>query len=284
MVMLANPAHMTNWVLASALAPPPPVDYLEWATRNIVFSKRESEFPGPYNADLFPFFNEILIALGPDDPCRVVTFVKSAQLGGTVLANIFTLGSMDMDPGDFLYVHPTDDNGRRWSKMKLKPMLRNTACLADQFPEKARDSSDSVMYKERADAQGSILISGANSPASLSMITVPKQVQDDLAKYETNSAGDPEKQADSRSRGIEFAKVFKNSTPLVMPGCRVTTNYEKGSQEKYHVPCPHCGCCQTLEWENFLANIDEEEPEQSCFTCVECDERIEEHHRSEMVR
>ena len=29
----------------------------------------------------------ILLALSPDDPCRIVSLAKSAQLGGTVLAN-----------------------------------------------------------------------------------------------------------------------------------------------------------------------------------------------------
>src|SRR4029077_20400566 len=48
-------------------------------------------------------------------------------------------------------------------------------------------------------------------------ITVDRQVQDDLAKWEMTPAGDPESQADNRSRAIEFAKIFKVSTPLVLP-------------------------------------------------------------------
>lgn len=272
-------------VVAAAVEPAPPVDYLAWAETNIVFSERESPFPGPYNRDLFPYFDEILRALSPEDPCRIVTVSKSAQLGGTVLANIFTGGSMDMAPGDFLYVHPTEENARRWSKMKLSPMLKGTSALRNIFPMKPRDGLDSVLYKERRDGRGAIQISGANSPASLSQVSMTRQVQDDLAKWEMNAAGDPESQADSRSQSREFAKILKVSTPMVMPGCRISANYESGSREKPYVPCPHCGHMQVLDWENMLANLDEDRPEKACFVCEgpECGGVIEEHHRKEML-
>ena len=286
-VETANAERLEAAALADVWAPPPPVDFLKWAEDNIVFSERESPFPGEYNRELFPYFDEILRAFSPDDPCRVVSFKKSAQLGGTVLANIFTGGSIDMDPGDFLYVHPTDGNAVRWSKMKLAPMLKGTTALKSIFPLKARDGGDSILYKERIDGRGAIQISGANSPASLSQVTMKRQVQDDLSKWEINSAGDPETQADSRSQAHEFAKIVKISTPLIMPGCRITRNFEDGSQEYPYVPCPHCGHMQVLTWANMLENLkDESRPEDACFVCegADCGGIIEEHHRAEMLR
>lgn len=132
-------------VLAEVLAPPPPVDYLNWAVQNIVFSDRESEFSGPYNQERFSYFDEILGALSPNDPCRIVTLSKSGQLGGTVLANVFCGGSMDMDPKDFMYVHPTEENARRWSKMKLTPMLKGTVVLSKIFPlNSSREGGEAV--------------------------------------------------------------------------------------------------------------------------------------------
>lgn len=282
--LLANAAALMLQAAAAVITPPAEIDYNSWAAHHIVFSKRESAFAGPYNADLFPFFSDILAALGPDDPCRIITLKKSAQIGGTVLANVFTLGTQAMDPCDFMYIHPTDDNAARWSKLKLKPMLRQTASVAALFPERSRDGGDSILFKERVDGRGSILISGANSPASLSQVTVSRQVQDDLSKWTTNEAGDPEQQADSRSRAHEFAKIFKISTPLVAPGCRISRSYEQGSQELYLVPCPHCDHAHALEWANMLANLDEDQPEAAHFTCPECGGIIEEHHRRNMVR
>ncbi|HLH95026.1 MAG TPA: terminase gpA endonuclease subunit [Xanthobacteraceae bacterium] len=280
-IMLANVERLATEAAAVALEPPPPIDYLAWAERNVVIT--EGSFPGPYNRKLFPYFDEILRALSPDDPCRYVTVQGSAQIGKTTLANIFTCGSITMAKGNFLYAHPTEDNARRWSKMKLAPLMRSTAVVRELFPQKSRDVADSVMYKERRDGLATLLISGANSPASLSQVTIQCQVQDDLAKWEMNAAGDPEVQADNRSRAIEFAKIAKISTPLVMPGCRITRNFEAGSQEMPYVPCPHCGEMQVLEWDNMLASLDPAKPEDAHFTCVACGATIEEHHRPQML-
>lgn len=278
-IEIANAERLVMEAMAAAIEPPPPVDYIRWAEDNIVFTKRESEFAGPYNRQLFPYFDEILRALSPDDPCRIVTLMGSAQIGKTVIGNIFTGGSMEMDPGDFLFVHPTENNAVRWSKLKLLPMLRGTTSLSRLFPAGPRDGANSILMKERVDGLGAILISGANSPASLSQVTMRKQVQDDLAKWEMNEAGDPEAQADNRSRAAEFAKILKSSTPLVMPGCRITKSFEQGSQEMPYVPCPHCKHMQVLEWENMLAGLDPEKPEEAHFTCGANGCVIEEHHR-----
>lgn len=282
-IQIANAERLAMEAAAAAIEPPPQVDYVRWAEGNIVFTKRESPFPGPYNRKLFPYFDEILRALSPDDPCRVVTVAGSAQIGKTVVGNVFVGGSMDMDPCDFLFTHPTESNATRWSKLKLLPMLRGTSSLNRIFPAGSRDGANSVLMKEHVDGLGAILISGANSPASLSQVTMRRQVQDDLAKWEMNSAGDPEMQADNRSRSDEFAKILKVSTPLVMPGCRITKSFEQGSQEHPYVPCPHCGTMQVLEWENMLAGLDPDKPEAAHFTCIANGCVIEEHHRSQML-
>jgi phage terminase large subunit GpA-like protein len=279
--MLTNPERLALEAISRVLTPPPRIDYLQWAVDNIVIE--DGDFPGRYNRNLFPYFDEILRALSPDDPCRFVTLMGSAQIGKTNIANVFTGGAMAMGRGTFLYTHPTEDNARRWSKIKLSQMMRSTDLVRERFPQKARDGADSVLFKESRDGQLVLVISGANSPASLSQITVHFQVQDDLAKWEMNTAGDPEAQADNRSRAVEFAKIFKVSTPLVMPGCRISKDFESGSQEHPYVPCPHCSHMQVLEWDNMLSGLDVDKIEDAHFTCVSCGCVIEEHHRPQML-
>jgi phage terminase large subunit GpA-like protein len=129
-----------------------------------------------------------------------------------------------------------------------------------------------------------LLVTGANSPASLSQVTADYLIEDDLSKWEPNAAGDPETQADNRARAIEFAKILKISTPLVLPGCKITRNFELGTQELPFVPCPHCSEMQVLDWDNMLSNLDLEHPERpACFTCEACGGVIEEHHRPQML-
>lgn len=281
---LANADRLAAQCMAEVVTPPPPVDLNNWAIEAVKFGS-ESPFPGPYNPDLFPEFKRILEVLGPEHPARIVVIMKSAQIGGTVLAQIFLGGSLDLDPTPFLYVHPTSDNAIRWVKTKWRAMVRQTSALTRLFPQStSRDGNNSMLFQERTDGRGSLLVSGANSEASLSMISMPKQVQDDLSKWEMNNAGDPEGQADSRSKAFEWAKILKISTPLIKGSCRISRNFVLSTQEHYHVPCPHCGHMHPLEWQNFLANIDEEDPDSAFFTCPQCGGFIENWHLPEMKR
>jgi phage terminase large subunit GpA-like protein len=246
MTLTANAERIAHEAIAAALRPPAPIDYLNFAEQHVVF---EDPIPGPFDRNKFPYFTEILRALSPADPCRFVTVQSSAQIGKTTIGNIFTLGSLIMGRGTVMYAHPTDDNARRWSRMKLSPMMRTTPIVAEQFPQRARDGADNVLFKERRDGLARLLVTGANSPASLSQVTAEFLVEDDLSKWEPNAAGDPETQADNRARAIEFAKILKISTPLILPGCKITKNFELGSQELPFVPCPHCSEMQILEWD-----------------------------------
>lgn len=279
---LFNAERLVLEAEAVVFAPPPPIDYEAWAVERVVFGQ-ESPFPGNYQPTRYPYFRPILAALSPEDPCREVSVCGSAQIGKTVIAQIFTGGSLDLDPGPFLYVHPTEPNAIRWSRQKWRPFQR--ASLRDVLKSTtSRESGASLLYQERRDERGFIQMSGANSEASLSMVSFPRQVQDDLSKWEMNNAGDPEAQADSRSMAFRYAKVLKLSTPLVDPGCRITRDLQAGTQEHFHVPCPHCGHLHPLEWDNMLACLDEEHPEDVHFTCPDCGSVIEERHREGFER
>ena len=162
-------------------------------------------------------------------------------------------------------------------------MMRSIPAVSELFPQRVNDLQASVLYKERRDGLSRLLITGANSPASLSQVTINAAMHDDIAKWEMNSAGDPETQADSRCRAIADAKIFKCSTPLISPGCRITKSFLEGSQEYPYVPCPHCGRMQTLDWENMQALLDPAHPEKACFSCVACGGIMEERHRPQML-
>lgn len=279
--VLANPVRVALDVMARVLLPPPPVDLEAWAMQNVVFGK-ESPFPGPYNPERFPFFARVFHALGMDHPARVVVLCKSAQIGGTVLAQVFCGGYLDLDPGPILYIHPTEGNAKRWVRTKWRPMIRGTTALSNIISAtSSKEGGSSTLFQERKDGRGYLQISGANSEASLSMISMPRQVQDDLAKWEMNTAGDPEGQADSRSKAFEWAKILKIGTPLLSDNCRITRAFLRSSQEYFHLPCPHCGHMHPLEWENF--HVDADRPEDAHFICPDCGGVIEESDRPAML-
>jgi phage terminase large subunit GpA-like protein len=169
MAVLANPRQIASEAIAAALEPPPPIDLLAFAEGNVSFE--EGQFKGPYNRAFFPFADEILRALSPSDSCRIVTVMSSAQCSKTTIGNIFALACMMYGRGTTMYLHPTIENAQRWAKAKLSPLMRSTAGVKAEFPERSSSSRTSLLFKERRDGLSRLLISGANSPASLSQVT-----------------------------------------------------------------------------------------------------------------
>lgn len=282
---LANPEHLTASVLAEALEVPEAIDMKAWAVNNVELDKNQSQFPGPYDPDRFPFFNRLFEVCAPDHPATDIVLKKSAQLGGTLIAQIMCGTYLDWGRENILYLHPTEGNAKRWARQKWRPFIKSTDALSKILPTIVkREAGAANLYQETKDGRAWLQISGASSEASLSMLSVRVQVQDDLSKWSTNDGGDPEIQADSRSSAFDDRKVIKIGTPLIKDNCRITKRYDQSTQETYHVPCPHCGHYQPLEWENMAATLDEAHPEDAHFTCTApaCGKRIDEHHRYAM--
>lgn len=283
---LGNDARLWRLDGAAAWRPAPPIDLNRWAVEHLEFGP-ESPFPGRYDPSRLPFFRRVLEVLAPDHPARNVTLLKSAQLGGTLLAQIFVAASMDLDPGGIMHVHPTESNATGYARTKWRPMIRSCRRLGEIFElRQSKEGGNSTLHQERRDGRGWIRLSGANSPASLSMYSAKRLVKDDLSKWDSDpDAGDPEAMAESRTKAFRDAKILAIGTGLLKSNCRTTRAFLAGTQEHYHVPCPHCGHLQPLEPEKFVASIDPEHPERAGFLCAspECGCIIEEKHRAEIV-
>ena len=278
----ANPTELVGAILASGLKPPPAIDLVGWATRNVRFGA-ESPFPGPFDPGRLPFYRRLLEVLSPDHPARVVVLRGSAQIGKTVIEEIFLGGTEDLDPCPFLFVHPTESNAHRWVRSKWWPRVRITPALSRIFAGRSsKEGGASLMLQERKDGRGMLIVSSANSAASLSMVSARRQVQDDLSLWEDLPEGDPEGLADDRSKAFAWGKIFKVSTPNLAHKCRISDAFVRGTQEYLHVPCPHCGYRHPLEWEQFRARA-EVDPTQAFFVCPECGGVIEEQHRAAIV-
>lgn len=290
---LANAERAAAETTARVLRPPPKVDYVKWAIDNVVLGK-ESPRPGRYDPNYHPWDRYVLEALAPDHPAREVIDMGSAQRGKTFIQQIFIGGSLDLDPGPFLVYHPTEPNAISWARQKWKAFVRGTTALLRLFPlGRTRGAANSVLLQERRDGLGVLEINGAGSPSALSQRSSPRQVHDDLSKWENNQAGDSEAQADNRSRAFRWnAKILKSGTPLVEPGCRVTRKWKQSTQGEFHLACPHCGVHAPLTWDNFRASCDAIKDARKSgapeppphFTCGSCKGVILEKHRHGMLK
>jgi phage terminase large subunit GpA-like protein len=95
--------------------------------------------------------------------------------------------------------------------------------------------------------------------------------------------GDPVALAEARTRTFSWrSKTFLASTPTIQGLSRIEREYEASDQRHYFVPCPHCEHMQWLEFERL--RWDKGKPETAHYVCEACDGRIEEHHKTAMLK
>lgn len=248
----------------------------------------DNRFPGPFQADRFPFFIKVLRALQPDHPSSTVVLMGSAQTGKTLTAEVFVGATLHLMGQGVFYVMPTIEMAGIWVLTKWNKFVAGSKALSRLFPREksSRDKTNRMLYKERNDGAGHLRIAGANSANSLASTSYRYQVHDELGKWEDNEYGDPEDQADMRSQSWgPWAKKFKISTPGVRGICRITKNWERSNKQKYHLRCPHCDHKHALEWDNFKQSLYEGMNfSDAHFFCPECGAIIEHHHKEGMLK
>lgn len=271
---------------AAGLEPDPEVLVSEWAQEErFVAPESGSPFPGKWTNARVPYLVEIMDCLSPSDPCRSVTFKKSAQVAGTE-AGINLIGMVaDKAPGPILVVLPTVDEGKKYNRVKLQPAIDVTPALRAKIREKkSRDERGSVVMFKRFPG-GFALITGANSSAGLQMISARYLLYEEVTEFppDVEGRGDPVKVARARSKAWSAVrKEFFNSTPGLVGACRVSEQYEESDQRRYYLPCPQCGCYQVLRFQD-LKWASDVAPYGAYFVCQAHGCVIEAHHKAAML-
>ena len=272
--------------LAAGLKPQEQLSVAEWADAfRHVAAESGSPRPGRWSTTLVPYAREIMEALGFDHPCREVTFVKSAQVGGSEIG-INLLGYVvDVQPSPILIVLPTIEEAQRYNRIKLQPAIEATPALRAKVKDvKSRDATGSTTAHKRFRG-GFAQITGANASAGLQMVSVRVLIAEELSEWpaEAGDRGDPLEQAERRTLAwSDRAKRFNVSTPGLKGLCRITAKWEASDQRRYYVPCPHCGDFQALGWGQVKWKS-AARPHGAHLICAAHGCVIEEHDRARML-
>src|SRR5690606_24460130 len=95
----------------------------------------------------------------------------------------------------------------------------------------------------------------------------------DRAELSVDGEGDPVEIAEARATQYENdAKFFYTSSPSIKGMSKIDELFDMGTQERYHVPCPHCGHLHPLLLEHFRYRRDEETGymDRAWFVCPDC--------------
>lgn len=275
-----------DWISKALLSlkPPEKLTVSAWADKARILDEKTSAEPGPWKTSRTPYLRGIMDAF-TDPEIEEIVFVKPTQVGGTEGANNMLGYIIEQDPSPTLIVYPTLDLAEYTSKNRLQPMVKLCPSLKERYHEQ-----DSKMLELQFDGMY-VVISGANSPASLASRPIRYLIMDEVDKYPTNAGKEADPRSLARERTKTFAhnkKIFQTSTPTRKSGPIWQEWESSDEQRRYYVPCPHCGHFQTfrmkqIKWPS-TAKTPEEAKAAAYYECESCRGIITDADKISMLR
>ena len=282
--MIPAAAPRIAGVLTRALAPRVPLTVSQWADANRYTSSKGSAKVGKWSTDRNPPLREIMDCMSVRSLVRDVAAMLPIQFGKSDGVAVNVVGyTMCHAPGPIMVALPGEVSQKKWISQKLNPALEVTAAMSRVLTSTA--SRDAANQRDFKDFEGGQLhMEHGGSTQRLKSTTVKILIVDELDEFAANikSGDDPIKMLDGRTSA--FPSTYKRlyiSTPGIEGVSRIKQLYQASDQRRYYVPCPHCAHLQPLEWAGLHWN-----PEATgCwYVCRECEARIDEHHKTKMIR
>ena len=222
-------------------APPPKLTVSQWADQYRKLSTEASAEPGQWHTDRAPYQREIMDAIN-DPETEEVVIKSSSQIGKTEIELNIIGYYIHLDPCPIMVILPNvKPMAEDWSRDRLTPMIRDTEILAERMSGTKSNKGNSVLHKKFPGGQ--IVIAGANSAASLASRPMRILLCDEVDRFPASAGneGDPIGLAEKRQITYWNRKKIYVSTPTIEGASRIQNEYEKGTQEKWCIKCPHCG-------------------------------------------
>jgi len=155
--------------------------------------------------------------------------------------------SIICDPSRVMWVMPSIDNSRNFSKTRWMTLLRASKPIADIIPKGSGRHNFNLLQQMLG---GAIIdFTGSNSPANLASFPCRRVYQDEMEKFSTKDTGEANASdlADQRTKNQPNPFRVKTSTPGVKEGL-IWQALEKTDIRRYFVPCPFCQKKGVFAW------------------------------------
>ena len=262
-----------------ALRPDPLLTVSQWADAYRRLTTNESGEPGEWRTPRTAYLGEPMNRAGVmDHVTREVTFKFGSQLGKTEATNNALGYWIDCAPGPAMFVQPTLEMLKEWSRNRLDKMIEGTPRLRDRVTEKkSRDSANTLTQKEFPG--GNIVCRTAGSASGLQSAPRRYAVGDEIDKWplDVDGAGSPIANIRQRTAAFSNSKCIWTSTPSLHGISVIDELFDAGDQRHYWVPCPRCGRYELLEWRDFVWTAIGREPQDCAWQCPDCGELAEQH-------
>lgn len=228
-------AALMRRVAASVFAPRERMTVSEWAERYREMPAKFTDRAGRWSNDATPYLRGPMDAFNAAET-REVSFLKPAQVGGTEWL-INTLGYIiDQDPGNVLFIYPTEDAARETNADRLLPALRASPAVARHFSPRPHDTKVLALLLTSMN----VYFRGTNSETQLDRVPAAIGIIDELDRC--NPAINVAEATRARMTTFEQrSKLLKTGTPSD-ENVGIDMEYKSADdRRRWLVPCPHCG-------------------------------------------
>lgn len=256
----------------------------EWADEYRQIAPGTSPEPGAWRTERVPYLREVLDAFSDPDVERIYVMAASQVAKSEILLNVIGYYA-HQEPSPILLVQSTEDAMKAFSKERVAKMFEASPALEGLLAPGARDPSNTTMLRQFPG--GMLACAWSGSASALASRPIRIVLGDELDRWPdtTGRDGDPWAQAVQRASNFHNRKIGAVSTPTLEEVSAIARLYDDSDQRRYHVPCPHCGCYQVLEWSGIVYKRADGEVDldQVHYKCTHCGDRIEERHRPAML-
>lgn len=272
----------------TAGAKPPPLYSLdEWADEHFRLSAESSAQAGRWRT--LPYQRDFMRAI-TDPKVTRITMMKSARIGYTLCVSAAVGYYVHQSPCSILFVQPTVDDAKSFSKETISTMIRDVPVLRRLMNDEAEGVESESTIQGKTYPGGRLSLVGANSGAGFRRRSCRVAICDEIDGYpeSAGSDGDPIKLAEKRTEYFWNRKIICGSTPLVAGHSRIEALYHEGDERRYYVPCPECGHMDYLVFTQRDSGghymvFDAAHPEGAHFVCSANGCVIEHQHKRDMV-
>lgn len=231
--------------------PPADLTVSEWAEAHRVLSRENSAESGPWRNARTPYLVEIMDAF-TDPKVEKISLVASSQVGKSELELNIIGYIIDQDPGSILYIQPTVDDAKKFSRLRIAPMIRDSLTLRTKVADiKSRDSGNTMLQKSFPG--GMLTIVGSNSASGLASTPAKYVLGDERDRWALSAGteGDPWALAEARTTTFYNSKMVDVSTPTDKETSPIAKSFNEGTRERWCHKCPHCGEYSNIVFDNI---------------------------------
>ena len=240
----------------NSYTPPADLTVSEWAEANRVLSRENSAEAGPWRNARTPYLVDIMDAF-TDPKVEKISLVASSQVGKSELELNIIGYIIDQDPGSILYIQPTVDDAKKFSRLRIAPMIRDCPTLQRKVADiKSRDSGNTMLQKSFPG--GMLTIVGSNSASGLASTPAKYVLGDERDRWALSAGteGDPWKLAEARTTTFYNSKMVDVSTPTDKGTSNIEKSFNEGTRERWCHKCPHCGEYSNIVFDDIKFEFD----------------------------